>query len=253
MLIDTHAHLDFSDFNSDRDGVIKRAQENGVGLIVNVSSSLEGCVRSLELARLYQCVYASVGIHPHDVKDVDESVFKKVSEWAKRERVVAIGEVGLDFYRNLSPENIQKNFFRRFIEISIASELPLIIHSRQAEEDTLTILNDFSAKLQGVIHCFSGGRVFLEKCLGLGLYVSFTCNVTYKKSDALRDLIKEVPLDRLLLETDCPYLSPEGLRGKRNEPANVRLLAGFIAELRNCSVEKIGQATTENAKKLFKL
>ena len=248
----THAHLDFSDFDTDRDDVLLRAQEKGVGLIINVSSNLKGCRRSLELARQYECVYASVGIHPHDVNKVDESVFEQVKGLASLNKVVAIGEVGLDFYRNLSPEDVQRNFFRKFIELSVALGLPLIIHSRAAEEETLKILNDFSGKIRGVLHCFSGSGLFLAQCVKLGFYISFTCNVTYKKSDVLRGLIKDVPLERLLLETDCPYLSPEGFRGKRNEPSNVRFLAEFIAELRKCSIEEIAAQTTENAKRLFK-
>lgn len=253
MFIDTHAHLDFSDFDRDRDDVIRSAKENEVGLILNVSSSLSGCRRSLELAHRYECIYASVGIHPHEVKEIEDSVFEQVKGSLSFKKVVAVGEVGLDFYRNFSPENIQKYFFRKFIEVSVTFGLPLIIHSRAAEEETLKILNDFSGKIRGVIHCFSGSGFFLERCLKLGLYISFTCNVTYKKSDRLRGLIREIPLDRLLLETDCPYLSPEGGRGKRNEPANIRILAEFIAALRKCAVEEIAVKTTENAKKLFKL
>lgn len=253
MFIDTHAHLDFSDFDTDREDVLKRAQEKGVERIINVSSSIQGCNRSLELARRYDGIYASIGVHPHDVKEIDDKVFKQIESLAYGEKVIAIGEVGLDFYRNLSPENIQREFFKKFIALSTFSGLPLIIHSRAAEGETVEILKGASGKLEGVVHCFSGSSDFLEACLRLGLFISFTCNVTYKKSDTLRELVCRVPLERLLLETDCPYLSPEGFRGKRNEPSNVRLLAEFIAGLRKCSIEEIAAQTTENVKRLFKL
>src|SRR3989338_11662923 len=252
MFIDTHAHLDFSDFDNDREDVLKRAQEKGIERIINVSSSISGCARSLELAHRYESIYTSIGVHPHDVKEIDDKAFKQIESLAHSEKVIAIGEVGLDFYRNLSPEDIQRNFFRKFIELSVALGLPLIIHSRAAEEETLKILNDFSGKIQGVIHCFSGSKNFLEECLHLGLPISVTCNITYKKSGSLRELVRYIPPERLLLETDCPYLAPEGFRGKRNEPSNVRLLAECIAELRKCSIEEIAAQTTENAKRLFK-
>ena len=169
--------------------------------------------------------------------------------------MIAVGEVGLDYYRNLSSPDRQRELFSRFIGLSLDSQLPLIIHSRDAETDTIDILKSRAAgaALKGVIHCFSGSRNFCQECLDLGLSISFTCNVTYKKSEASREVVKYVPSDRLLLETDCPYLSPEGLRGKRNEPANIRLLAQFIADLRSCSFEEIAKNTTDNAIKLFRL
>lgn len=249
--IDTHAHLDSSDFDGDREEVINRARAQGVTRVINVSSSIAGCLRSLELAGRYEGIYASIGVHPHEVKEIDQKAFGRIEGLVHSPKVIAIGEVGLDFYRNLSPEGIQREFFKKFIDLSIACDLPLIIHSRGAEAETLAILKNSSAPLKGVVHCFSGSRGFLEECLALGLYISFTGNITYKKSDSLRELVKYITLDRLLLETDCPYLSPEGLRGKRNEPANVRPLAEFIARLRNCSVEEAAIKTTENAMRLF--
>lgn len=253
ILIDTHAHLDFSDFDNDRDDILKRAKAEGLEAIINVSSSLEGCKRSLDLASRYENIYATIGIHPHDIKELDNERFSFVQGLLKSKKVVAIGEVGLDFYRNLSPQDLQKEYFIKFIGLSGQSGLPLVIHSRSAEDDTLKILKAAPSALQGVVHCFSGSKGFLDACLALGLYISFTCNITYKKSEDLRDLVRYVPIDRVLLETDCPYLSPEGSRGKRNEPANVKILAEFIAGLRNCSIEEVAQRTTENAKRLFKI
>ena len=250
--VDTHAHLDFPDFDNDREGLISRLQEEGISAIINVGSTLRGCLAAIDLASQYEFIYAAVGIHPHHAKEIDTNGFERVKSLLKAKKVVAIGEVGLDFYRNLSPADIQKELFRQFIDLSILSNLPLIIHSRQAEKETLEILEgNSSGKPKGVLHCFSGSEDFLKSCLGLGLYISFTCNITYKKSGHLRDVVKLVPLERLLLETDCPYLSPEGLRGKRNEPKNVKILAQFVADLRGCSIEDIAKSTTGNAQELF--
>lgn len=259
MFTDTHAHLDLPDFDADREEVIKHSQEEGIKSIINVGSSLKGCFAAVDLASRYENIYASVGIHPHSAGEIDNNGFKQLKGLlpaplgARANKVVAIGEVGLDFYRNLSPVDTQKELFRKFVELSVTANLPLIIHSRQAEEETLGILKEKARELRGVVHCFSGSRDFLRSCLDLGLHISFTCNITYKKSDNLRELVKLVPEDRLLLETDCPYLSPEGMRGKRNEPVNIKLLAGFLAGLRDCSIEAIAKSTTRNAGRLFHL
>jgi len=253
MFIDTHCHLDFPDFDADRQAVIERARQEGIGYIINVSSSLKGCLASLELAERYDIIYASIGIHPHEVKEITEDVFRQIEGFLKHKKVVAIGEVGLDFYRNLSLPDIQKEFFARFIGLSISADLPLVIHSRQADTQTLEILKSSSSDLRGVVHCFSGSKEFLKGCLDLGLHISFTCNLTYKKADNLRELAGLVPQERLLLETDCPFLAPQDFRGKRNEPAYVKYLAEELARIRNSSVEKIAEVTTTNAKRLFKL
>lgn len=254
MFIDTHAHLDFPDFDADREEVIRRSQEEGINSIINVGSSQKGCFAAVDLASRYENIYASVGIHPHCAGEIDSSGFEQLKSLLTLKKVVAIGEVGLDFYRNLSPVDTQKELFRKFVDLSITANLPLIIHSRQAESATLEILKENTNRnLKGVVHCFSGSADFLKDCLDLGLHISFTCNITYKKSDNLRELVRLVPEDRLLLETDCPYLSPEGMRGKRNEPANVKLLAKAIAELRNCSIEALAKSTTGNARRLFHL
>lgn len=254
MFVDTHAHLDFPDFDLDREKLIKRSQAEGIELIVNVSSNLKGCFASLDLAGCYKIIYASIGIHPHHSQEARPEDLAVLEGLVKNEKVVAVGEVGLDFYRNLSPHDTQKELFIKFIDLAKRRKLPLIIHSRQAEEETWGILKKNSTQgLNGVVHCFSGSRAFLEKCLNLGLYISFTCNLTYKKSDNLRELVKAVPWDRLLLETDCPYLAPEGARGKRNEPANVKTLAQAMAQARNCEPDDIALQTTRNAKFLFNI
>lgn len=255
MFIDTHCHLDFKDFDADRDAVLNRATAAGVGIIINVGSSLGGSRRAVELAKKYNRVYASVGVHPHDSQKVDKGVLKELKELALFKKVVAIGEVGLDYYRNLSPADIQKNVFREFINLSKESGLPLILHNRDAHADMLDILKkEFPERnARGVMHCFSGDREFLKECLDIGLYVSFTCNLTFKNAADLREVAKQAPIEKILLETDAPFLAPQAHRGKRNEPAYVSFLAQELSKLHGLSLEDIGRITSRSADLLFKL
>ncbi|MFA5099902.1 MAG: TatD family hydrolase [Candidatus Omnitrophota bacterium] len=252
VLIDTHAHIDFDDYGSDRDDVILRAQEQGVRYIINIGSSLQGSINSVELARRYPNVYAVVGCHPHDAQDFSGADLAQIKSLAKEPKVVAIGEIGLDYYRNLSPQDSQKSLFVSFIRLARELDLPAVIHTRQASEDTLRIVREEKLS-RAIVHCFSGDGKFMSDCLDLGFYISFTCNITYKKSQGLRDLVKTAPLDRMCLETDAPYLSPEGYRGKRNEPSFVNLLAHTVAEIRGISFEEVCRATTDNAKRFFSI
>lgn len=252
MLVDTHCHLDFPDFDKDRNEVIERAKEAGVGFIVNIGSSLEGSLRSVSLAEEYPCVYATVGIHPHEADKTTAGDIEKIKGLAKRNKVVGIGEIGLDYYKGYSRKENQQPLFLSLLEVAKENGLAAIIHTRDAQADTLKMLQDF-LPLKAVVHCFSGDSIFLRKCLESGFMVSFTCNITYKKAENLRDLIKEVPLERLMLETDAPFLSPEGLRGRRNEPASVKNLAEEIARIRGAQVEQIAEATTQNAVAFFGL
>ncbi|MBU1727162.1 MAG: TatD family hydrolase [Candidatus Omnitrophica bacterium] len=251
-MIDTHCHLDFPEFDPDRDEVIRRAKEAGIDFIINAGSSLQNSISSVELARRYENVYAAVGIHPHDADTFDKNTLDAIIELAKKDKVVALGEIGLDYFKNFSKKENQLPAFVSLIKVAKDIGLPLIIHSREAKADTLRILKE-AMPVSAVVHCFSGDEEFLKSCLDLGFFVSFTCNLTYKKAQNLRDLVKQAPLDRLMLETDAPYLSPEGQRGRRNEPANVRLLAELVAEIRGVSLDDIARATTDNAKKFFRL
>lgn len=252
MFIDTHCHLDFPEFDNDRDEVIKRSREDGIGFIINIGSSLKGSQASLELARHYEFIYAAIGVHPHDADSFSEKTYSAIKELAGKEKVVAIGETGLDYYRNLSSPQNQKALFISLINLSKELNLPLVIHTRLAEADTLKILKS-AMPVRGVVHCFSGDDNFLKECLDLGFLLSFTCNITYKKADNLRNIVKNAPLERILLETDAPYLAPEGLRGRRNEPINVKALAEMIAQIKQIGVEQVAAVTTDNAKKLFNL
>ncbi len=252
MLIDTHAHLDFPEFDRDRDEVVSRANKEGVGCIINVGSSLEGSKRSLELSRKYDCVYATAGIHPHEADKSGSKDEAALKELLRDDKVVAVGEIGLDYFKNFSKAQNQRRLFISLIKLAQESGLPLVVHSRNAEDDTLEILKE-AMPLKAVVHCFSGDGVFLKKCLDLGFFISFTCNITYKKADNLRELVRRVPLERLFLETDAPFLAPQEFRGKRNEPAYVKLLAAEIARLKGIGAEEVAGVTTENAKGFFKI
>jgi len=220
MLIDTHCHLDFPEYDADRAEVIERSIEQGVSRIINVGSSLKGSLDSVALAEKYDCVFAAVGIHPHEAQSFNTQAQGAIRQLAKRKKVVAIGEIGLDFYRNFSKPEDQRLMFERLLALAKEVSLPVVIHSREAEAEVLKYLKA-AMPVRALVHCFSGDESFMKSCLDMGFYISFTCNITYKKAQNLRDLVKLIPMDKLLLETDAPYLSPEGFRGKRNEPAQV--------------------------------
>jgi len=251
-LVDTHCHLDFPEFDPDRKETVERAAAQGVTRIINVGSDLENSRKAVAVAAAFPGVYASVGVHPHDADSWHDAARSELLELSRQPKVVAIGEIGLDYYRTLSSPENQKNVFAALIRLGLERSLPLIIHSRQAEQDTLEILKAEGAR-RAIIHCFSGDEHFLKACLDRGYLVSFTCNITYKKSDAQRRALKAVPLDRVCLETDAPYLSPEGSRGKRNEPASVRSLCRSAAELRGMDEAALAAATTDNALRFFGL
>jgi TatD DNase family protein len=262
-LVDTHCHLDFADFDADRDDVIKRASDAGVKYMINIASSMEGSRKSIELAGKHDPIYASVGVHPHDAKEVKSGTFAELKGLVQNKKVVAIGEVGLDYYRNLSPRSVQQDVFRKFLSLAKETDLPLIIHCRDAEEaedgsssaraNLLRILKEeMSPPVKGVIHCFPADKEFLKDVLDLGLYVSFTCNITFKNASALRQMVKDlVPIDNLLLETDAPFLAPEAFRGKRNEPSYLTYLVEELAGLKGVTAEDMARVTSWNSKKLF--
>lgn len=255
MLIDTHCHLDFPDFNPDRDTVLENAKNAGVVAVINVGASLKGSLGAVSLAAKFPNVFATVGIHPHDARKCSKEAVSQIAGLLEDKKVVAIGEVGLDHYRNLSAPEVQADVFKIFIEMALDRRLPLIIHSRQAEQETLEILNSYEGlkSIGVVIHCFSGSEEFLKKILDAGFFVSFTCNVTYAKAQNLKNIVRLVPLDRMFLETDAPFLSPESKRGRRNEPANLVELAKEVAWLKGIDFEKVCSETTRNARSFFKL
>jgi len=253
-LIDSHCHLDFPDFAPELDAVIERARAAGVDTMVSISTRLSSFPNVRAIAERYEGIYCSVGVHPHDAKDeAEEASADVIGELAQHPKVVGIGETGLDFYYEHGPRADQERAFRAHISAARATRLPLIVHTRDAEADTIRVLTDEMQKgpFSGLIHCFSASRAFAESALALGFYISFSGIVTFKKADAVREVAAMVPPDRMLVETDAPYLAPVPHRGKRNEPAFVVETARVLAKLRGLSEEEIARTTSENFKRLF--
>ncbi|MFH1823974.1 MAG: TatD family hydrolase [Candidatus Firestonebacteria bacterium] len=254
FIIDTHAHLDDERYNFDRDEVIKRAKSSGIEYIINVGTDKESNEFSLKLTRKYDNIYATIGIHPHNVENTDDNIFNNIEELLSDEKVVAIGETGLDYFENISPRDEQERVFRKLINLAIKHSLPLIIHSRDAHNDVLKILKQERAvEIGGVYHCFSGDKNILQQVLNLGFYVGIGGTITFPNANNLRELIKDIPLYRLVLETDCPYLAPQSKRGSRNEPAYIVEIAEKIAQVLNLDVSTIYHWSEINSKCLFKI
>ncbi|MBW2631942.1 MAG: TatD family hydrolase [Deltaproteobacteria bacterium] len=251
MLIDSHAHLELSDFDGDREDVIKRAKENGVERIVTVGINLEDSRKAVTLAERHDNIYASVGVHPHDAKSINETTYDSLKKLSESDRVVAYGEIGLDFFRNLSPRDLQIKRFGEQLELAGELGLPVIIHDREAHREIVEMLKGWKSYSGGVIHCFSGDYDMAVKCLDMGFYISIPGTITYRKSETLRDVVRRMPIDRLLVETDCPYLSPEPKRGKRNEPANVVYTARRIAQIKGLPFEDVARITSTNTMNVF--
>lgn len=287
VLIDTHCHLEMDAFDADRDEVIERARDAGLEAIITIGSDLEGNTGGLELSKKYDFIYSSVGFHPHDAKDFTEEIFEKIKEWSKEYRirnenpsltyplprggqgwgydselhtpnsepkpkVVAIGEIGLDYHYDHSPREIQRDVFMKQLQFAKEINLPVIIHSREAKKDTLDIVKESGVK-NGVFHCFSGDLEMAEKAMAMGFHISIAGPVTFKKAKHLREIAKAIPDDYLLIETDAPYLTPEPFRGRRNEPSYIVHTAKAIAELRGITLEDISRITMFNAKRLFRI
>lgn len=252
MLFDSHAHLDDNRFDGDREEVIARAVANGVTGIINIGADMASSRRSVELARRYAFVYAAVGIHPHDAKDAVEDDYAQLAAWVKEEpKVLAIGEIGLDYYYDWSPRPVQQEVFRRHIQLAREVGKPIIIHDRDAHGDILAMVKQEAAGLTGVFHCFSGSLDMAREVIKLGFYVSIAGPVTFDKSVKLKEIAAAVPLDRLLVETDAPYLTPQPYRGRRNEPAHVKFVAEEVARVRGLTPAEVAAATTANVKRLF--
>lgn len=253
MFIDTHIHLDDERFQEDLEEVLARAQAARVSYLINVGYDLPSSRRSVGLADTYSHIYAVVGMHPHDSKEAAEETYNELRELAKNKKVVALGEMGLDYYWDNSPRDIQQQVFRQQIRLAKELKLPIVIHDRDAHGDIMQILREEQAQeVGGVLHCFSGSKEMAEICLKMNFYLSFGGPLTFKNARKLVEVVQNIPLDRILIETDCPYLTPHPFRGKRNEPSNVVLVAEKIADLRNETIEKIGEITTENARKVFR-
>ncbi|MBO9604408.1 MAG: TatD family hydrolase [Paenibacillaceae bacterium] len=252
MLTDTHTHMNASAFDEDRDEVIRRALESGVTRIVNIGFNRETIPTSLALAERYDFVYTAVGWHPQDAIDMREGDLEWIASLCKHEKVVAIGEIGLDYYWDTSPKDVQQRVFREQIRLARQVGKPIVIHNRDAHQDVVAILREEKAdEVGGIMHCFSGSWETAKLCLDLGFHISFGGPITYKNAKQPKEVLAQVPLDRLLLETDAPYLTPHPYRGKRNETSYVRLVAEAAAEIRGMTLEEIAAVTTANAIRLL--
>ncbi len=258
MLIDSHTHLDDTRYEGDRDAMIARAQEAGVTTMVTIGCDLMTSQAAVELARRHEFVYATVGVHPHEVKHISDGWYAHLRQLATEKNVVAYGEIGLDYHYNHSAPQIQRARFREQIGIARDLGLPIVIHTREAQQDTIKILTEEKAQeVGGVFHCFSGDAWLAKEALSLGFYLSFSGVLTFKNAAGLRDILKWVPMDRIMVETDCPYLTPVPHRGKRNEPAYVKFvaeaMAGVKSEEKPMSIEDIARVTAQNTRRLFKM
>jgi TatD DNase family protein len=254
LLFDTHAHIDAAEFGKDLVEVWQRAQQAGVTRVINVAIDLPSARRAVDLANAHEGIYATVGVHPHFAKDFGPSQMQAMVELARQPRVVAIGETGLDFYRDRSPRDAQRQAFREQIRLARRLRLPVVIHDRNAHAETMAILKEEeAADVGGVWHCFSGDVRLAREVLAMGFFISFAGPLTYPKADSLREVARQVNLSRVLIETDCPYLTPQAHRGKRNEPAFVYYVAEALANIRGMTVERVAELTTANARRLFRI
>ncbi|MFP4369206.1 MAG: TatD family hydrolase [Candidatus Kapaibacterium sp.] len=252
-MIDTHAHIDTEAFDDDREEMLRRAKDAGVEAVIIPAIEPSGFDNLIELINKNENLYGAIGIHPHNASGIREEDIKKVESLAAEKKIIAIGEIGLDYYYDFAPEEAQQDLFRKQLKIAKRMELPVIVHNRESDEDLLRIIKEEQdGRLKGVLHCFSSGTETLNKAMELGFHVSFTGNITFKKTD-LDDVVREVPEDRFMIETDSPYMTPVPYRGKRNEPAKVSLVAQKIAEVKSLSIEEVISMTSENAKKLFNI
>lgn len=254
-LFDTHAHLGLEDtYERDLDEVLRRAEAAGVRYIATVGIDLAESRRAVEIAEEHERVFAVVGIHPHEAKGLTKEVLGEMSLLAGRKKVVAYGEIGLDFYRNLSPKTAQFSAFREQIRLAKSLNLPIVIHDREAHEETLNILKEEKAdEVGGILHCFSGDVRMAWDCIAMGFLISIPGTVTFKNAKRVQEVVREVPLDYLVVETDSPFLTPVPHRGRRNEPAYVRYTAEAVASIKKVPLEEVAKATTQNARAVFKI
>lgn len=252
MFIDTHAHIFFANFQEDLDEVINRAKVENVKYIIVPATDIETAKQTIELTKKYDIIYGAVGIHPHDTKDWNSSFISQIEELAKNEKIVAIGEIGLDYYYDYSPKEKQIEAFKAQIDLAIKLKLPIIVHNRESDEDIMNIMRSYKGSgLRAQLHCYNGSWEDAKELIELGHFISFTGNITFKKADSLREVLKSIPAKYLMTETDSPFMTPVPFRGKRNEPVNVKLVAEKIAEVHGIAVEDVNRMALYNAYRLF--
>ncbi|TPG84344.1 TatD family deoxyribonuclease [Brevibacillus laterosporus] len=254
MLFDTHAHLNAEQFDEDRDEVIARARENGVSTIVNVGFNRETIPTTLELAEKYDFIYAVVGWHPQDAINMKEQDLEWLEELTKHPKVVGLGEMGLDYYWDTSPRDVQAEVFRKQIRLARKLQMPIVIHDRDAHQDIIDILREEKAgEVGGIMHCFSGSYELAKMALDMNFYISFGGPLTFKNAKKPKEVAAQIPMDRILIETDCPYLTPHPFRGKRNESTYVKYVAEEMAQIHGLSFEELAKITADNARRLFNI
>lgn len=252
MLFDSHSHIGTVEFDSDRDEVCKRIEDTGMSYVIDIGVDLESSMKAIKLAEKYPWCYATVGYHPHEVKDLDDDTLMLIEGLAKKPKVVAIGEIGLDYYRDYSPRDLQRKWFREQIRLALKLGMPIVIHDRDANDDVLKILKEekaFGTKV--LMHCYSGSRELARQYVKLGAKISISGTITYKNARRGIEVVEAIPLEHLLIETDCPYLTPEPFRGRRNEPTFIKYTAQRVAEIKGISFEEVAETTCNNAKKFF--
>ena len=253
MIFDSHAHYDDEEFDNDRDEIINSLNENRVAAVLNCGASLDGCFKTLELAEKHDFIYGAVGIHPEFANIINEEVIDKLREMTKFKKIRAIGEIGLDFHYEENPDrDIQKKAFIRQMELADEVKLPVVLHIRDAYSDALDIMKSFK-NLKGVVHCFSGSPEIAKECLKLGYYIGFTGVITFKNARKIIDTAEVVPIDRILVETDCPYMAPVPYRGKRNYSPYIKYIIEKLSEIKGTNTEEMEEYTKENAKSLLNI
>lgn len=251
MIFESHAHFDAEQFDEDRAELLNSMQENGVGTIVNVSATLKSCTEVVELAQQYPFVYAAVGVHPDEVGELNEETFAHVKEQCQKEKVVAVGEIGLDYYWDNEAHDVQKKWFIRQLELARELDLPVIIHSREAAADTLEVMKEHAKGLRGVIHCFSYSKELAREYVKMGFHIGIGGVVTFKNSKKLKEVVEAIPMEWILLETDSPYLAPVPYRGKRNTSLYIPYIAEEIARIKGITYEEVVAQTEQNGRQLF--
>ena len=253
ILVDTHAHIDEEGFAHDFDEMLERAYANDVKYVVNIGANMDESRVSIELADKYESIYATVGVHPHDVEEINDKALDQLAQWCKHDKVVAVGEIGLDYFRSQTSKELQAYAFAAQLDVARQMHMPVSIHDRDAHGDVMRMLKNEGKGLSGILHCFSGSWEMAKELIKMDYYIAIGGAVTFKNAAKLPEIAANIPLEYLLLETDCPYLAPHPHRGTRNEPANIRPIAEFIANIRGITLEELAAATTANAARIMRM
>ena len=253
MIFDTHAHYDDKQFDPDREELLGQMEDGGIGVIVNASAAVDSWDRVLELTRKYPCIYGMIGVHPDEVGDLNEETFARMRQLLKDEKIVAVGEIGLDYYWDKEKHDLQKKWFLRQLELARQEGFPVNVHSREAAADTMELLKEHGQGMNVIVHCYSYSREMAEEYVKMGYLIGVGGVVTFKNAKKLKEAVQAVPLSHIVLETDCPYLAPEPYRGKRNSSLNLTYVAQAVAELKGVTAEEVIRATEENARRFYKI